>query len=302
MRQKKKIEDSKLEQEKQEACVKCSKLQNGRYSSLEETETQSKQTTLGTLKSVLKRSASHKKDKFSGKGSDKSLGKDTAIGKKTKNRVQFDESQNKYFEADYVILIHEEDYDLDDYYDEGSPYDDEDDDGYDDGLGHPKICCSNPNCNNTITLSNYPEYGYSSNGLVDYSKYSREVERDRYDYAPHYYDVNYEEINQNLRKSSANTTNRCENEKCPNCNNYFDFEVGPKLDSRQDFSDHVTLSPPEGYKDGGGGSQCCPHHGLQFHNSLNEVPHNSAGGRSIEYQEGRSKSSFTILTRVVFLF
>ncbi|KAK6617371.1 hypothetical protein RUM43_014380 [Polyplax serrata] len=288
MRQKKKCEGTKVDEEKQEACVKCSKLQNGRQNSFEEADTQAKQTTLSTLKSVLKRGASHKKDKLA-KSSEKPVPKDMQIvGKKTKNRVQFDESQNKYFEADYVILIHEEDYDLDDYYDEGSPYDDEDDDIYDDGMAPPKICCSNPNCNNTITLSNYSQHGYHpANGLMDLN-YPRGHDRDRYDFT-HFYDANYdEEINQNTRKSSAITTNRCENEKCQNCNSYFDFEMRLKPDTSQDFSDQVdqvTLSPPEGYKDGG--SQCCPHHGLHFHNTVNDVAQHRMTGRDIQFHEGK---------------
>lgn len=284
MRQKKKTEEK--EAEKADACVKCSKLQNGGHSSFDESTSQSKQTTLGTLKSVLKRSASsHKKEK-SHKNQEKIIQKDMQITtKKHKNRVQFDETRNKYFEADYVILIHEEDYDLDDYYDEGSPYDDDEDDPYDDGLMGQKICCSNPNCNNMISLSKYPNYSYSNSSFVDF-KYSGNSDRERFDFSSHYYDVNYEEINQNTnKKSSKNTTNRCENEKCQNCNNYFDFEVVPSdLDVSQDFSDQVTLSPPEGYKDGG--SQCCPHHGLQFHHIVNNIPQKAAGGRRLEFHDG----------------
>lgn len=298
MRQKKKIEGSKLEQEKQEACVKCSKLQNGRHNSFEETETQSKQTTLSTLKSVLKRSASYKKEKVM-KSAEKVAPKETTqiMTKKTKNRVQFDETQNKYFEADYVILIHEEDYDLDDYYDEGSPYDDEDDDdGYDDSMAPPKICCSNPNCNNTVTLAGYPDYGYSTNGLVDID-YSRSVDRERFDFSTRYYDVDYEEINQNTRKSSAKATNRCENEKCQNCNNYFDFEMSLKPDASQDFGDQVTLSPPEGYKDGG--SQCCPHHGLHFQNVANEVSvSKSEPEDNVNCSAGKLTFAFPLLLRL----
>lgn len=268
-----------MEQDKPEACVKCSKMQNGGHGSFEETDAHSKQTTLSTLKSVLKRSSSHKKEKIGSKGQAKEAQQATGSVKKHKNRVQFDETRNKYFEADYVILIHEEDYDLDDYYDEGSPYDDEDDDVYDDGLVGQKICCSNPNCNNVIGLGRYPgaSYGYSDGGYVDF-KYSRGPERDRFDYSSHYYDVNYEEINQNGKKSSKSATNRCEHDKCQNCRNYFDFETvfGGHADSGSgDFGDQVTLSPPEGYKDGGG-PQCCPHHGLQFQHLMGASADDSA--------------------------
>ncbi|EEB10818.1 hypothetical protein Phum_PHUM067010 [Pediculus humanus corporis] len=299
MRQKKKIDNTKVEtMEKPEACVKCSKMQNGRNCTFEnEQQTDGGQTkqqtsTLSTLKSVLKRTTSHKKDKVSKNSTTTTNDKissgskeisTTNNSKKNKNRVQFDETQNKYFEADYVILIHEEDYDLDDYYDEGSPFDDEDDDVYDEGMIPPKICCSNPNCNNTITLSNY---GYlPPNGTLDVGSgsYHRVPDdRERLDFLTHYYDGHYREINQNdtMRKYNNPTTVtvRCENDKCKNCYNYFDFDMSCLKSDQgsQDFSDQVTLSPPEGYKDGGS-HQCCPHHhhhhGSHFHTAINEPTH-----------------------------
>lgn len=223
MRQKKKDDGKSSEPEPQENCVKCTKLG---HCSFEEPEPPQKATALGSLKSVLKRSASHKKS-----SKEKLIQKDLVV-RKQKNRVTFDETQNKYFDADYVILIHEEEYDFDDYYDEGSPYDDEDDEVYDEeSMSGHNVCCSNPNCNNLISVS----YPYASGAPFLPKEH-------RYDFTAQYY--------------HPPEPHNSDYDKCDNCDRCEDeYDVVP------DYGDHVTLSPPEGYKDGG----CCPHHGLQFH-------------------------------------
>lgn len=254
MRQKKKGEDPKSgDAEPQENCVKCSKLQNGGHCSFDEPEPPSpKPTALGSLKSVLKRTASHKKAT-----KEKLIQKEVQLVRKQKNRVTFDETQNKYFDADYVILIHEEEYDFDDYYDEGSPYDDEDDEAYDEesSMSGHNVCCSNPNCNNLISVS-YP-----------YAPGPPFMPKDhRYDFSAQYYEPPVPPKNTG---SNSCGYDKCDN--CDRCEEVYDVEVVP------DYGEHVTLSPPEGYKDGG----CCPHHGMQFH----PQPQTSAMGGAV-FKEG----------------
>lgn len=124
------------------------------------TETEDASSRPGILKSALKRSSK----KFYRK----------------KHRVQFDESLNKFFEADYVILVRDEEYD-DDY---------------------ERCECGNQFCY---------EGCYYEDG--DEEEYEQSVDSPRFDFAA-------------------------------------------AFDPPIEFVDPVTLSPPDGYKDG-----CCPEPG-----------------------------------------
>lgn len=148
MKQKKKQEDNKAAEE----AASDSGLCNGYHR--------------GVLKSALKRSSTKKSKK--------------------KNRVQFDESLNKFFDADYVILIREEPDDFDGDYDVG---------GCD---------CGEDFC----------------------------------------YDECYEE-------------DEDDDEECFQEPQSPRFDLCAAFEPPVEFVDQVTLSPPDGYKDG---SHCCPHH------------------------------------------
>lgn len=133
----------------------------------------------GILKSALKRSSSKK------------------FGRK-KHRVQFDESLNKFFEADYVILVR--------------------DDEYDDEYGRCE--CGNQFCY---------EGCYYEDEDDDELLYEQPVDSPRYDFAAAY-------------------------------------------DPPLDFVDPVTLSPPDGYKDG-----CCPETIAAAHQTLADAKSRKEG-------------------------
>lgn len=140
----------------------CNEMKNKKKNVSEETSTETEDASSrpGILKSALKRSSK----KFYRK----------------KHRVQFDESLNKFFEADYVILIRDEEYD-DDY---------------------ERCECGNQFCY---------EGCYYEDG--DDEEYEQSVDSPRFDFAA-------------------------------------------AFDPPMEFVDPVTLSPPDGYKDG-----CCPEPG-----------------------------------------
>lgn len=85
-------------------------------------------TTRSILKSVLKRT-----------GSKKASGKPNAS--KKRHRVQFNESLNRFFDADYVILIREADEDEEE---------DEEEDDDDCGPGDQQMCTCNAPCNGPV--------------------------------------------------------------------------------------------------------------------------------------------------------